>query len=557
MANTSVGECYPFGGRGGMTAPASVPVMITNLTMPNLSRTSPSRRSRGYPVLLLAIALITAGCTSTGSAGSAGWIDTSRPSEVDGHPPVQDIAWEDCTAAVEQILGEPFPLPVRFDCARLEVPADYEDPEAGLLELEVLRAVSTAADRDRIGSLVVNPGGPGVSGLEAALTVALLSPEELLSGFDIVGFDPRGVGRSSPIECVDDRFKDELVGADPTPTSEPEIAAAIERFTQLVTACQDTHGERLANFNTGYTARDMDRLREALGDEQLTYLGYSYGTTLGSTYAELFPERVRAMVLDGAVDPDLGPVEFVQGQAAGFEQAFDTFAQACIAIGPACPIGPDPRQFVTELLAAAERNPIPQASGDPRQGTAGFVFNGVVAALYAEETWPILAEALAAAAAGDATGIIALADAISGRTPEGYTNQLEANTTINCNDFGVQISEREIRAYVEEWSTTYPLFGAFGAVSLSTCAAWDSDQNPLPERDAEGADPVLVIGTVGDPATPYDGSRAMAEQLDSGVLLTWEGQGHTAFPKTECITGAVVGYLLDLAVPAEGTTCPA
>ena len=388
MADTSVGECYPFGGRGGMTAPASVPVMITNLTMPNLSRTSPSRRSRGYPVLLLAIALITAGCTSTGSAGSAGWIDTSRPSEVDGHPPVQDIAWEDCTAAVEQILGEPFPLPVRFDCARLEVPADYEDPEAGLLELEVLRAVSTAADRDRIGSLVVNPGGPGVSGLEAALTVALLSPEELLSGFDIVGFDPRGVGRSSPIECVDDRFKDELVGADPTPTSEPEIAAAIERFTQLVTACQDTHGERLANFNTGYTARDMDRLREALGDEQLTYLGYSYGTTLGSTYAELFPERVRAMVLDGAVDPDLGPVEFVQGQAAGFEQAFDTFAQACIAIGPACPIGPDPRQFVTELLAAAERNPIPQASGDPRQGTAGFVFNGVVAALYAEETWP-------------------------------------------------------------------------------------------------------------------------------------------------------------------------
>jgi len=301
----------------------------------------------------------------------------------------------------------------------------------------------------------------------------------------------------------------------------------------------------------------MDRLREAQGDEQLTYLDYSYGTTLGSTYAELYPEHVRAMVLDGAVDPDLGPVEFVQGQAAGFEQAFDAFAQACIAIGPSCPIGPDPRQFVTELLAAAGRNPIPQANGDPRLGTAGFVFNGVVAALYAEETWPILAEAVAAAAAGDATGIIALADAISGRTPDGYTNQLEANTTINCNDFGVQISERDIRGYVEEWSTTYPLFGAFGAVSLSACAAWNSFQHPLPERDAQGAAPVLVIGTVGDPATPYDGARAMAEQLDSGVLLTWEGQGHTAFPKTECITAVVVGYLLDLAVPAGGTTCPA
>jgi len=235
MADTSVGQCYPFGGRAGMTAPASVLVMITNATLHNSSRTSPSSRIRGDGVLLLAIALITAGCTSAASGGSAGRTDASGSGQVDGHPPVREIAWEDCTAAVEQILGEPFPLPVRFDCARLDVPADYEDPEAGLLELEILRAVSTTADRDRVGSLVVNPGGPGVSGLEAALTVALLSPEELLSGFDIVGFDPRGVGRSSPIDCVDDSFKDELVGADPIPTSEPEIAAAIKRFTQLVT----------------------------------------------------------------------------------------------------------------------------------------------------------------------------------------------------------------------------------------------------------------------------------------------------------------------------------
>lgn len=516
-------------------------------------------RSRSHAWwLFIAAALILGGCTATVTGDPETDSSGEIPAEAEGLPPVEDISWEDCTAEITEALGEELPRPLSFECATTEVPADYTDPDTDMLELAILRAVSTAPDRDRIGSLLVNPGGPGASGLDAAVTQALMLPDEMLASFDIVGFDPRGVGASSPVVCVDDAFKDELYGADPTPASDEELQDALDRSAALVDGCEAASGEALGSINTSNTAQDMDRLREALGDEQLTYLGYSYGTTLGSTYAELFPDRVRALVLDGAVDPSTDPVEKAEAQAAGFEQAFDAFAQACVEQGAACPLGADPRQFVTDLVAAAEQTPIPQASGDPRMGTAGFVLNGVLAALYDQEAWPLLAEALALAAAGDATGIIALADAINGRTDMGYTNQLDANAVINCNDYPTPISEEDIAGYVEDWAEQYPLFGAFSATTgLSTCVTWDTEGNPVPDRDAAGADPILVIGTEGDPATPYEGAEVMADQLESGVLLTWEGEGHTAFPKTECITAAVVSYFIDLTVPEEGTTCPA
>ncbi|MBA3338885.1 MAG: alpha/beta fold hydrolase [Geodermatophilaceae bacterium] len=511
--------------------------------------------------VLGSIVLLIAGCTTMtdgratpAAAGTA----ASPPSEsVPEAPPVEDISWEDCTANVETAVGGHLDRPLTFQCGTTHVPKDYDHPNDGVYELFLLRAVSTE-QTDRIGSLVVNPGGPGASGVDTAIGLALTLPLEIPAHFDIVGFDPRGVGFSAPVECISDSFKDELNAAEPTPRTPEEIDDALDLSAEIADGCEAEYGDELANFNTTYTARDMDRLREALGDEQLTYLGYSYGTTLGSTYAELFPDRVRALVLDGAVDPTKDDLESSEGQAAGFEQAFDAFAADCVSQAGACPAGPDPRALVYQLLDQAEASPIPSSGPSGRTATDGLVFTGVLGALYSQDAWPDLARSLADARAGDSVGILALADGYSRRQPDGsYPNLTDANIAINCDDSNETFTRNQVTGYIADWDAAYPLFGAALASGLLTCTMWHATRHPLPERDAAGSAPILVVGTIGDPATPYQGAVTMAEQLQAGVLLTWEGEGHTAFPKTDCITNAVVGYLVDLTVPDDGTTCPA
>jgi len=507
------------------------------------------------------MALLASGCTTV-VQGSATPTVPSRESVPDSTaapeaPPVDDISWEDCTDNVVQAVGEELERPLTFECGTTRVPKDYDNPTEGDYELFLLRGVSTEQS-DRIGSLLVNPGGPGASGVNTAIALALSLPLEILARFDIVGFDPRGVGLSEPVECISDSFKDEINAAEPTPRTAEEIDEALDLSEEVGSGCEDKYGDELGNFNTTYTARDMDRLREALGDEQLTYLGYSYGTTLGSTYAELFPDRVRALVLDGAVDPSKNDLQGSEGQAAGFEQAFDAFAADCAAQGADCPAGPDPRALVYQLLDQAESSPIPSSGPGGRSVSDGMVFLGVLGALYSQDAWPDLAQALADAQAGDSVGILALADGYTGRQDDGsYPNLVDANIAINCADSDQTFTATEVREYIAEWDITYPLYGAALASGLMTCTLWEATRHPLPERDAAGSAPILVIGTEGDPATPYAGAVTMAEQLEAGVLLTWEGEGHTAFPKTDCITDAVVSYLIDLVAPADGTTCPA
>lgn len=505
--------------------------------------------------------LLATGCTTVVDGSptpAAGATTTDPPSEsVPEAPPVEDISWEDCTANVETAVGGHLDRPLTFDCGTTHVPKDYDHPNDGVYELFLLRGVSTE-QTDRIGSLVINPGGPGASGVDAAISLALTLPPEVLARFDIVGFDPRGVNFSAPVECISDSFQDEINAAEPTPRTPAEIDDALDISEEIGNGCEAEYGDELGNYNTTYTARDMDRLREALGDEQLTYLGYSYGTTLGSTYAELFPDRVRAFVLDGAVDPSKGDLEGSEGQAAGFEQAFDAFAADCVSQGGSCPAGPDPREMVYQLLDQAEASPIPSSGPGGRVATDGLVFLGVLGALYSEDAWPDLAQSLAAARGGDSAGILALADGYTRRQPDGsYPNLTDANIAINCADSDQTFTRNEVIDYIAEWDTAYPLFGAALASGLLTCTLWDATRHPLPERDAAGSAPILVVGTEGDPATPYQGAVTMAEQLEAGVLLTWQGEGHTAFPKTDCITEAVVGYLIDLIVPADGTSCPA
>jgi len=266
-------------------------------------------------------------------------------------------------------------------------------------------------------------------------------------------------------------------------------------------------------------------------------------------------------VLDGDVDPEADPVADAEGQAAGFEGAFDAFAKNCTSFRAGCPMGKDPRAFLEKLLDQADAEPIPTgAKGDDREATSGDVLTAVVAALYDEEAWPQLSQALAAARKGDAAGVFTLADSYTQRMEDGsYSNLFDANYAINCADTAEedQAPEEEIRALVAEWSEEYPLFGAGSATALYNCNVWDAQRTPLPERDAEGSPPILVIGTEGDPATPLAGAVDMAEDLDSGVLLTWQGEGHTAYPKTKCVTQAVDAYLLEEQAPKDDLTCPA
>jgi pimeloyl-ACP methyl ester carboxylesterase len=518
------------------------------------------RLHRGLPAaasgLLLALPLALSGCTSFGDSREEPAAASATPTE----PEVAPIEWTDCDAQIQPLIaGQPgSERDLGFACGRTEVPISYDEPRGATLPLFLVRA-TLAGQTDRIGSLMVNPGGPGGSGADAAIGLALTLPEDVLRRFDVVGFDPRGVGLSTPVECIPKELKDRAIAAEPRPTTQEQLDDVFAISREVAEGCAEEYGDALGTFNTVDTARDMDQLRQALGEDQLNFLGYSYGTTLGSTYAELYPDRVRAMILDAAVDPDTDVVADAEASAAGFEAGFDAFAANCTSLIAGCPLGDDPRRFLEELLAQAQTTPIPSSEpGETRQATPGVVLTAVQAALYDTASWPQLAQGLAAARNGDAKALFSLADDYSGRLEDGsYSNLLDANVAINCADTEQTVEEERVRELVAEWSAKYPLFGAGSAAGLFTCSVWDAERTPVPERDAEGSAPILVVGNQGDPVTPLPGAVDLAEDLDSGVLLTWQGQGHTAYPKTDCVTAAVNAYLIDLVAPMDGLTCPA
>jgi pimeloyl-ACP methyl ester carboxylesterase len=513
------------------------------------------RRLAAAAVLL---ALTLTGCTSGGDDDSAA--TSSSPAAAPAAPVAQPIDWTDCDADIDQIIaGRPgSDRDLSFSCGTTTVPASYDDPAGGPLDLFLVRA-TLAGQTNRIGSLLVNPGGPGQSASDAAVQSALTLPLDVLERFDVVGLDPRGAGLSTPVECISDQQKDQLFAVDPRTADAAALDTAFGQVDAVAAGCAAKYSTALGAFATVDSARDMDLVRQSLGDAQLTYLGWSYGTTLGSTYAELFPDRVRALVLDGAVDPDATGQEFAEQQAQGFEAAFDAFAANCTALLSGCPIGATPRTFVTDLLTQAAATPIPSSrAGETRQATPGLVLNGIRSALYQPTAWPQLAQSLAAARTGDAAGILTLADTYTGRNDDGtYTNVVDANVAVTCADTDERFTADQVRTVLADWNATYPLFGADAALGLYTCSSWQTPTTPLPARDAAGSAPVLVVGTQGDPVTPLAGAQHMAADLTGGTLLTWAGTGHTAYPKTDCVTTAVDAYLIDLAVPAEGTVCPA
>jgi pimeloyl-ACP methyl ester carboxylesterase len=472
-----------------------------------------------------------------------------------GSAAVGQARWRPCDDVVKDITGDRGNPEFRYSCATVRVPQDWAHPDRGTFDLALLRARSTKQD-DRVGSMLVNPGGPGASGVELAVYLTYGLPADVARRVDVVGFDPRGVGRSTAVACIPDRTKDALAAADPDPRTAAEFQAQLDLWKRTADGCGRRYGARLGLFNTEQTARDMDAVRAAVGDRRITYLGYSYGTLLGAVYAQLFPRRIRALVLDGAVDPTAGPVEGSRAQAAGFERAFDDFAADCRQRGSACPIGPDARTTVTRVLAQVRDEP--PRGDDGRAVTAGYVVTAVVSALYARSQWTALGRAVADVAEGDGDRVLALADEYNQRREDGtYSNLVDANTAITCADQATPPTVAEARRLQGEWRSRYPLFGAPLATSLLTCAVWPSTHDPYPTGPARGAPPILVVGTTGDPATPYENTPELAAMLGTGVVLTWEGEGHTAYPQTTCVARAVDAYLLKLKVPEPGLRCPA
>ena len=507
-----------------------------------------SRIPRALAALVAVSALVA--CDATEPEGGSATTPPERTEE--GMPQVpadlatyyeQELAWEDCGA--------------QMDCAEVTVPLDYAQPDGESIVIAVKRRA--AGGGAAVGSLFFNPGGPGGSGVDLVEDVTMLFSPDLLDGYDVVGFDPRGVGASTAVDCVSDAELDELRAEDYETTTEG-LAAFTEDAEQLAAACAEHTGELLGHVDTDSAARDLDILRHVLGEPQLDYLGYSYGTFLGATYAELFPEQVGRLVLDGGLDPSHGSAELVRGQAAGFEAAIRTYAEDCLA-GSGCPLTGDVDTAVGQiqsLLELATHTPLP--TGTDRELTAPLMFSGLILPLYDERYWVLLTSALTAAIdSGDGSELLMLADLSADREPDGTyrSNSTEANIAINCLDYPVVGDLEDWRQQAKELEQISPTFGSALGFGEITCDAWPHEavRTPAPVT-AAGADPIVVIGTTGDPATPHEWSVSLAEQLESGVLVTYEGEGHTAYGRAgQCITEAVDSFLLEGTVPEDGLVC--
>ncbi|MGZ4799186.1 MAG: alpha/beta hydrolase [Acidimicrobiia bacterium] len=443
-----------------------------------------------------------------------------------------------------------------LQCARLVVPLDYNALGTAQIEITVVKRPADDPGSS-LGPLVLNPGGPGVSGIAFMRDAILLLPPELLRRFDLIAFDPRGVGRSSPVDCADNL--DPLFDADLTAPSPRKRNAAVDAVERVVRGCSERTGALLRHVDTISTARDMDRLREALGVDQLSYLGYSYGTYLGAVYADLFPKRVRAAVLDGGVDPRRATSTSVTDESQGFRDALEAALDDC-RLHPECAFysAGHPLTGYDDLMKHLAEQPL--AVGTRRLGRTRAEI-AVVSGLYpGADGWPKLMSALASAAAGDGRPLLALGDQYTGRRPDGsYNNEFEAHYAINCTDFEGRKTPRQARDEVLQLSNDPDRLKVVGLALDLPCAFWPAPvHEPPAELHAKGAAPIVVIGGEHDPATPIEGSEALARALDSATLLRWEGTGHTAFGRgNRCIDDAVVAYLVDLEVPASNTSCPA
>ncbi|WP_405093812.1 alpha/beta hydrolase [Micromonospora sp. NBC_01392] len=450
-----------------------------------------------------------------------------------------------------------------FECARLTVPLDYQDPKGRTIQVAVLRLPAQGDPGQRIGSLVLNPGGPGGSGLTQATTFgAAQAKSPLLQRFDVVGFDPRGVGSSTPaISCFTDAERDR--GEDQTTLLASSGQWTQEDTRRLAERCAKGSGgaEILSAVGTRNVARDLDVLRAALGDEKLTFAGQSYGTRLGAVYAEMFARNVRAMVLDGVTDPTLENPRRRLTQQAGFQQNFERLAAVCAA-GKDCPLGADPARATAvfqKLVQPLIDRPVPAGKG--RTLNFNQATGGVTAGLYYPEAWPALIKGLTRLKQGDGSQILKVGDVFGGRDPAGgWTNFLEANLAVNCNDEVRRTPEEEarLRADIARTSPYVATGRSVDGVTRDACESWPGEPSlGIPyAQDVKGLPDTLIISVTGDPATPYAAGQVLADEI-GGTVLTVEGARHTVAQEgvNPCVNAAFAAYLIDLKIPAEGQRC--
>ena len=455
----------------------------------------------------------------------------------------QELTWSECG--------------VGFDCTDVTAPLDWENPGEGEITLAVVRH---RAEGTAVGSLLMNPGGPGSSGVDLVKdSLDFAVGADIIENYDVVGFDPRGVGGSTAVTCYDAPQMDEYlygIPAAPRGTAEWE-AELLESHKAFAEACDANSAGILPHITTVNAARDMDLIRAVLGDKQLNYLGYSYGTFLGATYAKLYPEKAGRLVLDGAIDPAVPGLEVGATQALGFESALRAYMQNCLDSGD-CPFNGTVDEAMADLgalLASVDSTPL--KSGDGRLMGADSLMTGIIAALYSEGSWDYLTQALDEALQGDPSTAFLLADFYNGREDGVYIdNSAEAFRAYNCMDYPVEddpAAEAATEAKIAEGAPTIAPYWT----GPDSCSVW-----PYPptgtrgEITAEGAGPILVIGTTNDPATPYEWSESLAAQLEEGVLITRVGEGHTGYNKgNSCVDDAVEAFLLDDVVPEDGLRC--
>ncbi len=444
-------------------------------------------------------------------------------------------------------------------CATATAPLDWDDPARGEIDLALVRHVASGK---KVGSLLVNPGGPGGSGYDFvadSLDYAVGAP--LKERFDIVGFDPRGVGRSTAVTCYDAAQMDDYIfGVVPAERGSDEWVSAVgAAATDFADACSTNTGDLLGEVDTVSAARDLDLLRAILGDEQLNYLGFSYGTFLGATYADLYPDKVGRLVLDGALDPSATDTEVSQAQAVGFEQALRAYLQSCLS-GTECPFDGSVDAAMSEigrLLASVDASPLRGTDG--RMVGGDTLFTAIITPLYSVDSWEYLSQMFESVMFGQADVALALADIYYGREADGtYSdNSTEAFRAINCLDYTYQSDVEVMREKAAEITEAAPTIGPYFGFGDIGCSNWpyQSDRERAPIH-ADGAAPILVVGTTGDPATPYEWAVSLADQLESGVLVTYDGEGHTAYNKSNaCVNDAVERYLIDGTVPAADPMC--
>jgi len=516
------------------------------------------RLRRALPAVLCVV--LAAGCSTSAAARPVRPARASRsaaaenpagpaPTTVAGYY-AQKLRWVTCDKV--------------FRCARLLVPFDYSRPAWRRFSLPVIE-LPASDPAQRIGALVVNPGGPGGSGVSYALEARSEIAAAVRARFDIVGFDPRGVGGSEPaVRCLTGPGLDKYLATDDTPSSAAQVRAIVAQARLFAQSCERSSGALLPYVGTRNAARDMDVLRAALGEAKLTYLGKSYGTYLGTWYAQLFPTHVRALVLDGAIDPASTGISMNTVQAQGFELALRAFIANCESL-PGCPLGhagvAPALARIQSLVDRATTHPLDNEL-DTQPANGAMLLNGIATALYSQGYWGILRSALAAAFQGNGTVLVELANALFERSASGqYSNLADAETAVDCLDRPWPSALGSWRSAAATAAKAAPLFGQAIMWGSLPCAYWPVRSYPLAGGGrsalARGAPPILVVGNLRDPATPYRWAQALSRDLASGVLLGWDGNGHTAYMMgSSCVDNVVNRYLISLALPRSGMVCP-